>query len=389
MFESEYRILYIEPGKILAEPLDGAGVVTIGIPSARRYIENEIVILHNLRETAGGYKAQVLASRRDPSFLRAKPFELVQVGENEYEFEEYPSAEEAETFENALEVYRAEYYEEAGEALRNFLRRFPLHIDAYHHLGNIDWKEGKLSRAIKYYEMGYRIGLLSLPRSFKGRLSWANLGNRPFLRATHAYILLLSRKKRILEACKICEELLSWDPADRLGIKELLPRYYFEAKAPALAREFLEKHGTGGLNHYTLGLLQLMEGRRRDALRTLCAGVTYNPYVLPFLIGEREPPEIDTDSDYVTMGGETEAAEYLMDFERHWRREGCVEFVALVMKPGSPFRKRFDRYLHLKEQLERTRDYPVRERLLAEKQKILNEDDVRALLREAADTIFG
>ena len=38
--------------------------------------------------------------------------------------------------------------------------------------------------------------------------------------------------------------------------------------------------------------------------------------------------------------------------------------------------------------LEEARTFPMREELLAEKQKILNDDDVRALLREAADTMF-
>jgi tetratricopeptide (TPR) repeat protein len=389
MFAFEYRVCDIKRGHILAEPLDGAGAVNVWIASPQRYVENEIVILSNLEERKGGFKAQVIASRTDPSFLKSRPLELIQVSEELYELEEYPSSDQAEAFEEALEIYRAECFDEAAAALRQFLKRYPLHIDSYHHLGNIEWKEGRLSRALKYYEMGHRIGLLCLPIDFRGHLSWKNPGNRPFLRATHAYALLLNRKRRLLEACKICERLLVWDPGDRLGIRDLLPRYYFEANAPALARTFLETQKTVGMNHYTLGLLRLMEGRRREALRSLCAAVTYNPYVILFLLGERTVPEVDHEAEYVTVGGESEAAEYLMDFARHWRKDRYIDFVRLVMKQGSPFRRRFDRFLHIKEQLDRVRDFPVRERLIAEKQKILNEDDVRALLREAADSIFS
>ncbi len=389
MFASEYRVCRIKRGHILAEPIDGAGTVAVWVPSPQRYIENEIIILSNLQERKGGFKAQVLASRTDPSFLKPRPLDLLQISEDQYELEEYPSSEQAEAFEEALEIYRAECFEEAAAALRAFLSRFPLHIDSYHHLGNIEWKERRLSRALKYYEMGHRIGLLCLPVDFRGYLSWSNGGNRPFLRATHAYALLLNKKRRLLEACKVCEQLLLWDPSDRLGIRDLLPRYYFEANAPAQARTFLETRKTGGMNHYTLGLLRLMEGRRREALRSLCAAVIYNPYVILFLLGERTVPEVDDEAEYVTMGGENEAAEYLLDFMRYWRKDRYIEFVRLVMKPGSPFRRRFDRFLHIKEQLDKERDFSAREQLIAEKQKILNEDDVRALLREAADSIFG
>ena len=390
MFEVEYRVLETKSRYLYAQPLDGRGIERVWVSSPERFIENEILILGNVRRRDQGIQARVLASRRDPTVLKVRPFQLREVTRGEYEFEDYPAdPDEAEDFEEALEVYRAGHLEEAADFLRDFLYRYPLHIDSYHHLGNIDWKQGRLNRAIKYYEMGFRIGLLSLPSNFQGRLPWAHIGNRPFLRAAHAYALLLNRSKRLLEACKVCEQLLEWDPADHLGIDELLPRYYFDARAPNLARSLLERYGPHGMNSYTLALCLLLEGRRRDALRMLCGAVTYNPYVFLFLLGERSAPELDVDTDYVTMGSEIEAAEYLADFGKYWSREPCLDFVRALMHPNSPFRRRFDRFLQLKEQLECARDYPVRERLLAEQQAILSGEDLRALLREASDTIFG
>lgn len=388
MLASEYRVHEIKRGHLIAAPLDGTSMVRVSVPSACQYIENEIVILTSLEEARPGLKAHVIASRRDPSFLKVKPLELYQVSDREFELEEYPSSADAEEFEEALELYRAEYFREAAGAIRYFLKRFPLHIDSYHHLGTMEWKQGRHPRALKYYEMGHRIALCSLPADFSGQLCWSRPGNRPFLRATHAYALLLSRQRRLLEACKLCERLLAWDPSDRLGVRELLPRYYFEANAPEQARVFLASRPADGMNFYTLGLLELMEGRRRDAVRSLCAAVTYNPYVPIFLLAERTAPAVDADAEYVTVGSEEEAAEYLSDFGAYWRRGRYVDFLRLLMRPGSPFRRRFDRYLALKEELDRIRDFSARDRLIAEKQKILNEDDVRALLREAADTIF-
>ena len=131
--------------------------------------------------------------------------------------------EEGEDFEDALETLRSGHYEAAAHLLRAFIKRFPYHIDSYHHLGIIETDLGHRVRGLKYFEMGYRIGLRSVPEDFSGRLPWIHLENRPFLRAAHGYGLALERERRHLEAVDVYEHILALNPDDNQGIRYLLP----------------------------------------------------------------------------------------------------------------------------------------------------------------------
>ena len=59
-------------------------------------------------------------------------------------------------------------------------------LDAHAHLGNLvfDHRPGD---AIRHYEVGVRIGELSLGADFDGLLPWGHIDNRPFLRCMHGY----------------------------------------------------------------------------------------------------------------------------------------------------------------------------------------------------------
>ena len=95
-------------------------------------------------------------------------------------------------------------------------------LDAHAHLGNLlfqtspDW-------AINHYEVGFRIGELSLGPDFDGVLAWGLIDNRPFLRCMQGYGLCLWRLKRWEEAEQVFERLLWMNPLDNQGIRFLLP----------------------------------------------------------------------------------------------------------------------------------------------------------------------
>ena len=71
--------------------------------------------------------------------------------------------------------------------------------------------------AIRHYEVGVRIGELSLGADFSGVLAWGWLDNRPFLRCLHGYGLSLWRLGRFEEAERLFERMLWLDPSDALG----------------------------------------------------------------------------------------------------------------------------------------------------------------------------
>jgi hypothetical protein len=91
-------------------------------------------------------------------------------------------------------------------------------LDGHAHLGNSSF-EYRPQYAIRHYEVGFRIGELSLGEDFEGVLPWGWLDNRPFLRCMHGYGLCLWRLKKFDEAAKIFDRMLWLNPSDNQGAR--------------------------------------------------------------------------------------------------------------------------------------------------------------------------
>jgi hypothetical protein len=77
----------------------------------------------------------------------------------------------------AAELSGAGDVEGARELLMDTLLRDLRCIDAHGHLGNLEFERSP-KRAIVHYEIGIRIGELSLPPDFDGVLLWGRLCTR-------------------------------------------------------------------------------------------------------------------------------------------------------------------------------------------------------------------
>jgi tetratricopeptide (TPR) repeat protein len=91
-------------------------------------------------------------------------------------------------------------------------------LDAHAQLGTLIFDRSP-EDAIVHYEMGLRIGELSLPAGFDGLLLWGRIYNRPFLRCLHGYGLCLWRLGRFLAAQQAFERILSLNPNDNQGVR--------------------------------------------------------------------------------------------------------------------------------------------------------------------------
>lgn len=119
---------------------------------------------------------------------------------------------------DAAELAAAGDEEGARKLLMEVLLRDLRCIDAHAHLGNLEFDRSPKT-AIMHYEIGVRIGELSLPNDFDGVLVWGRIYNRPFLRSLKGYGLCLWRLGQSAEALSVFERILSLNPNDNQGVR--------------------------------------------------------------------------------------------------------------------------------------------------------------------------
>ncbi|HQL91389.1 MAG TPA: cytoplasmic protein [Syntrophales bacterium] len=105
-------------------------------------------------------------------------------------------------------------------------------LDAHAHLGNFVFDLNPQD-ALRHYEVGLRIGELSLGGDFNGLLPWGLVDNRPFLRCMHGYGLCLWRLGRFGEAGRLFKRMLWLNPSDNQGVRFLIDAV--KAKTPRVA----------------------------------------------------------------------------------------------------------------------------------------------------------
>jgi tetratricopeptide (TPR) repeat protein len=110
----------------------------------------------------------------------------------------------------------------ARELLTKLLEADLRCLDAHAHLGHMGFRAFP-EWTLAHYEVGVRIGELSLGSGFDGVLPWGLVDNRPFLRCMHGLALCLWRLERWDEAERVLERLLWLNPSDEQGMRLILP----------------------------------------------------------------------------------------------------------------------------------------------------------------------
>jgi tetratricopeptide (TPR) repeat protein len=128
----------------------------------------------------------------------------------------------------ALELSNSGKIEEAQNVIENILTLDLRCLDAHHYLGNQDFNTTKqhldyrIEQAKCHYEIGVKIGDLSLGSNFTGILPWILHSNRPYLRCLFGYALALWRLDQIREAQEIFRKILRLNPVDNQGVRFIL-----------------------------------------------------------------------------------------------------------------------------------------------------------------------
>lgn len=95
------------------------------------------------------------------------------------------------------------------------------YLDAHAHLGNLEF-ELRPRTALAHYELGIRIGALSLPDDPDLLLPWGITENRPYLRCMAGYGMTLWRLERRDEAAAVFERMIRLNPNDNQGARFML-----------------------------------------------------------------------------------------------------------------------------------------------------------------------
>lgn len=143
-------------------------------------------------------------------------FEMEQVlpGENPADYDSDPITD-------SNDLKEAGDYAAARKLLMDLCQADLRCLDAHAHLGNLvfdRWPED----ALRHYEVGLRIGELSLGPDFDGVLPWGLIDNRPFLRCMQGLGLCLWRLRRFDEAYHVFDRMLWLNPSDNQGIRFLI-----------------------------------------------------------------------------------------------------------------------------------------------------------------------
>jgi len=107
-------------------------------------------------------------------------------------------------------------------ALDRLLAEAPDFVDVYAHIASHWHRRGKPKKALDAALQGLSVSNRLIPEGFAGRIEWAHLDNRPYLRAMHVALLSYMRLRRHKDAVVLIELMLARNPNDNQGVRYLL-----------------------------------------------------------------------------------------------------------------------------------------------------------------------
>ncbi len=112
-------------------------------------------------------------------------------------------------------------------------------IDAYAHIAGQLLEHDNVKIAEEYSRKGLDIAQSIIPDDFSGRITWAHLENRPFLRLYHNYTLCQMKLGKFKKAVHLMEQHLAWNPNDNIGVRFIIGDACLMANMPRKAKEYL------------------------------------------------------------------------------------------------------------------------------------------------------
>ncbi len=235
------------------------------------------------------------------------------------------------------EAFDAEGLERA-ELARQALEICPDCADAYVLLAE---EAGRLDEALKLYEQGLSAGRRAIgEKAFEEHEGhfWGILETRPYMRARLGLAQCLWAARRREEAADHYREMLRLNPDDNQGVRYVLASCLLDLDRDDELSKLLEGYEDDASTEwaYTKALLAYrQEGDSERACKLLKRAVEANEHIPHYLVGARPMPR--QMPEYVTFGGEDEAASYVAGSLSGWRNSpGAIPWVRRVLKVSVP-----------------------------------------------------
>jgi tetratricopeptide (TPR) repeat protein len=243
-----------------------------------------------------------------------------------------------EDFDRGCELLEQGSISQAEKLFRDVVHKAPLHIDALHHLAIILDGMGKSKEARKLWNKGVEIGRSAFPKKFESgdQLDWSWLENRPFLRCLHGLATATLSDGDIVKATNIFEELISFNPNDNQGIRELLMYVYFEQnnleKAIELCKRYPNDFLAGLCYGYPLILFKM--GKKEQATKALIKAFKKSLKIGKELIKKSHKKPQSKMLGYISVGGWDEAYDYWERFGHFWDKQ-ALEWLKNIINESS------------------------------------------------------
>lgn len=177
-------------------------------------------------------------------------------------------------------------------------------------------------QAVYLYKMGMQVESKRLGEAFfnknKGHF-WGLLQTRPFMRAKRGYAEMCAEMGNLDEAIKHYEQLLVLNPNDNQGIRDLLLTPYLETGNWSAAQTLIKQYEdeNSACFNFAKVIIEYEQSGVSPRLSTLIASaVKQNPFVAPYLLGNKKLPR--QMPDYIGFGDDNEAIVYVLTNQHLW-----------------------------------------------------------------------
>ncbi len=188
--------------------------------------------------------------------------------------------------------------------------------------------------ALRLYESGVESGERALGQKLFEEESghfWGMVETRPYMRARLGLARCLWYLGKREEAISHYRELLRLNPNDNQGVRYLLAASLLEMGEIDSLQELLGKYDEPTADWlYTKALIAYVkQGDSTEARKLIREALDNNPYVAPYLLGEKKLPR--QLPERVGFGDKDEAVAYAAEFGNGWHQtKGAVNWLASV-----------------------------------------------------------